>query len=267
MPIKDVNYTVKGAATYSEMTAPDIAAALKETNVILIPVASTEQAGPHLPTMTDQIFSVEMCRRTVAALRERGRTLVLGPTVPFGDAGPHSRYPAGMVNIQPTTLVTLLRDICDSLIAQGFRNIIFLEAHGGNNAAMELAARIITNDTEAQVVVMHPKASYKGFAGILKSTVVEGSYGESVTSRVLATYPTLVDRSAMKIMKEAKKTPSFPGINWPVKDYRDLEPEGGTGDPTIATAETGNALFEVIVAYMVETIEAMFDADMQLGKK
>ena len=93
-----------------------------------------------------------------------------------------------------------IKEVCLALIEQGFRNIILLEAHGGNNAAMLVAARELTNETEAQVVCLHPKQSYSGFAGILKTKVREGSYGESETSRVLATFPTLVRHDRIKKM-------------------------------------------------------------------
>ena len=58
-----------------------------------------------------------------------------------------------------------------------------------------------------------------------------------------------------------RPAPSFPGVDWPVKDYRDHEPEGGGGDATLASIETGNALFGVTSKWMAETITAMFDAE------
>ncbi len=259
MPIKDVDYRIRGAAAYSEMTAGEMAEALDETNVILLPVGSTEQAGPHLPTMADQIFSVEMCRRTVAALRERGKTVVLGPVVPFGDAGPWDHYPAGTVSIRSTTLITLLIDLCGSLISQGFSNIVLVQAHGGNRAAMEAAARELTQGTEAQVVCLYPQASYQpAFEKILKSTSKEGPYGESVTARILATHPELVRMDLAAAKKAVRPVPTRPGVVWPVKDYREYLPDGFEGDPTVATAETGNRLYGVIVEWMVETLESLF---------
>ncbi len=105
------------------MTVKDIMDGLKETQTIIIPIGMIEQHGYHMPTSVDIHNSGEIARRT----SEVTGTFV-APSVHYNISG--GMLP-GTINITPQVFSLMCMDIIQSLIMQGFKNIIFLLGHGG----------------------------------------------------------------------------------------------------------------------------------------
>src|ERR671933_386522 len=91
-----VLYVQKGPATLPEMTGAEVQAALKHTDVILIPVGATEDHGPHLPLGTDSMEAREICRRTAIRLAQQDCPVVIGPVIPFGTSSFHLDFPGSI---------------------------------------------------------------------------------------------------------------------------------------------------------------------------
>ncbi|WP_113702534.1 creatininase family protein [Nonomuraea lactucae] len=113
--------------------------------VVLLPVGSTEQHGPHLPTGVDDFLAGEVCRR--AALLALGtRPVVVAPSIWCGLAEHHMGF-GGTFTLTLPTLHALLHDVCRSIIRAGFSKILIVNGHGGNVTALnalvtELSAQL-----------------------------------------------------------------------------------------------------------------------------
>jgi creatinine amidohydrolase len=102
--------------------------------VVLLPVASVEQHGPHLPTGVDDILVTAVCRRT-ARLLTLGMPVVVAPTVWCGLADHHVAF-GGTFSLSLATYHALLRDLCRSILKAGFGKIVLVNGHAGNIAGL-----------------------------------------------------------------------------------------------------------------------------------
>lgn len=108
------------------MTVKDVAEGLKETQTVIIPVGVVEQHGYHLPLSVDIHNSTQIAERTSEATG-----CFVTPTVHYNFSG--GTLP-GTINISPQVFSLVLMDICQSLVLQGFKNIIILLGHGGSES-------------------------------------------------------------------------------------------------------------------------------------
>ncbi len=117
--------------------------------IILLPVASTEQHGPHLPTGVDDMLVTEVCRRT-ARLLAPDTPAVVAPTVWCGLADHHLAF-GGIFSLTLPTYHALLRDLCRSILRAGFRTIVLVNGHGGNIAGLAAISADLTRELDAPI--------------------------------------------------------------------------------------------------------------------
>ena len=173
----------------ADLAYPDIQAYLKRSDLILIPMASTEQHGPHLPLSTDTTTAIEVSKRAA----EQANVLYT-PTVWTGYSPQHMRGPGqgmGTITIRAETLNNLLYDIARSLIHHGFNKLIFVNGHGSNVKVIDPVLRKIRYDTGAMVAFYKPYAErYMGLVKELMENPPEETPGwhssELETSQMLA---------------------------------------------------------------------------------
>lgn len=118
-----------------EMTWPEIKRAIESgSTTAVIAVGSTEQHGPHLPTMTDARIGEDLAERVA---RKLGHALQ-ARTIDVGQSEHHLAF-AGTISFRAETLSLVLRDYMDSLVRHGFTRIVFIPSHGGNFATVRRA--------------------------------------------------------------------------------------------------------------------------------
>ncbi|MEO7649261.1 MAG: creatininase family protein, partial [Bryobacteraceae bacterium] len=130
---------------YEEFTWPEIRDAVAEGRVAVLPVGTVEQHGPHLPLVTDVLTASEMSRRAVERMP---REAVLLPPVYYSFNEHHMDFP-GTIAIEGPTIINYVTDIGKSLAHHGFRKILLVNGHGSNVPFLDVAARNITNGTDA----------------------------------------------------------------------------------------------------------------------
>lgn len=239
-----------------EMSWPDIRAALAAGfTTAVIAVGSTEQHGPHLPTMTDARIGDATAHRVALKL---GKAL-LARTIPVGCSEHHLAFGA-TISLKQETLKLIVRDYVDSLVRDGFRRIIFLPSHGGNFGPL---AQAIEDARKA-----HPGVEITGYTdllgitGFLHRTAAElgiseeecGAHaGDDETSLMLHLEPELVAREAFA-----------PGYLGPLGEKEvqtifergmpALTVNGVLGDPRKASAEKGEVYLEKLASFLVEQV-------------
>lgn len=230
---------------WSRLKAAEINALASRDAVVIVPVGSTEQHGPHLPTQVDALLVGEIARR---AARQAAATtpIVVTPTVWSGLAEHHMSL-GGTLSLDFATFLALLRCVCRSLASQGFRRILLLNGHGGNMAALtvvvnELAVEL---DVPLATTTYWPLAS-KAFAEILECQKTVRHACEAETSMLLALAPDLVDmtRAAGAVGPTGRELAEVVGSEavhrW--RSFKSRTHHGAIGDPRTASAEKGERL-------------------------
>lgn len=131
-----------------EMTWTDVRDYLKSNDMVIIPLGSTEQHGPHLPLGTDFYLSLD----TAKAISAR-TGVVVAPVVMPGYSLYHSGFP-GTLSLKPETLEEVIYETAVMLVKYGFRRIMLFNYHGGNNAVQDHIVYRINQTTEATAVAI-----------------------------------------------------------------------------------------------------------------
>lgn len=263
-------YVIKGPKTLYEMTSAEVAAALRQTQTVLIPVGATEDHGAHLPLGTDMFEAREICRRAALRLAAQGCPVVIGPVIPFGVSTFHMGFP-GTITLTSSTLILVLKEVMLSLYQHGFRNLLLVHGHDGNLPQMMVAAQDVVNETpDATVAVLNWMVELaKAYAaGLGKSRKGESHGGEGETARILVTHPELVDLAQaqpfylqpheLRKIQSPEHMKTGGGVFYPTRSYKALTPVGSIGDPSLATEETGEKGYDVIVTWLVDIVKRDF---------
>ncbi|MDJ0754780.1 MAG: creatininase family protein [Ardenticatenaceae bacterium] len=251
---------------YAEMTWPECRAAAEAGRAAVLPVATYEDHGYHLPIDTDVVLCSEICDRAVARLADEA---VLIPPVPHGYSPHHMDFP-GTLTIAWDTFINYVRDICVSLAHHQFTHILIVNGHGSNTAPLEMAARLTVLAAEGKVAcaaVNHWGVHQVREAG---KTIRDSEYGgnshagEYETSLYLALRPGTVDMDkAVDEMNPLPPSFQFDLLAGKRPDaslatympyWSTMTESGVRGRATLGTREKGEAFLEAAVAGLVELI-------------
>ena len=226
--------------------------------IAILPVASTEQHGPHLATGVDTILCGEICRRAAHKLVERGEPAVVAPVLWAGLAEHHVEF-GGTFTLSLATYHGLLRDLCASILGAGFERIVIVNGHGGNVSALNALSAELTAELESPIAI----ATYwlladEAFAAILEDqrSVLHACEGE--TAMMMAARPELVDRGrlaeAFGPMPDDRRGTVLnqPLHRW--RSFKEITPSGVIGDARRATAEKGERLLDAASTRLAEEL-------------
>jgi creatinine amidohydrolase len=238
---------------YDELTWPEINEAVQAQKVVLLPVGSTEQHGPHLPLDVDNFLARSVC---LAAARRAPREVLIMPTIPYGYNEHAIDFP-GTVHVAYDHFISYCLDVCKSVAYAGFARIVVVDGHGSNEHLCEFIARRATLETEALVAsTMWTNLAVEAFEAVRES----GSGGaghacELETSAYLYLEPSRVQMD--KAQDHFGGATGSPGSRFvwvdltkgwgPMKVVRwtsSATPTGVSGTPTLATREKGRAIIE-----------------------
>lgn len=232
-----------------EMTRVDAASRAADALVVL-PVGATEQHGPHLPLGTD-LMIVEHIARAAAQQARDEIDVIVTPTLPFGSSHHHLPF-GGTVSMSTERYYGALHDMTASLITDGFRRIFILNGHGGNHEIVQLVARDLALDHRVNIAA----ASYWDLARPALADLgarFPGHAGFFETSAILALRADLVTTPLPRRDAEELQRVAIPDTPFRAERsgfWRQIE--GHTDTPHEATAEQGQAWFDMIVPIVAE---------------
>lgn len=117
------------------MTTEEVATYLATgPGLAVVPVGSTEQHGPHATLGLDTFGAVYVSQRVAEKL-----DAVMAPPLPYGMSMAHARF-AGTIGLSPSTLATVVKEICAALLGHGFRLVLFISGHRDNDASIQIGA-------------------------------------------------------------------------------------------------------------------------------
>lgn len=248
---------------YDELTWPEMREAIARQPAVLLPFGTVEDHGLHLPLNTDNVIVEAICLET--GRRAPEEILVL-PTAPYGLDAHHMDFP-GTVTVDMQTLISYVADIGLSVARHGFTHVLIVNGHGSNASIAELAARRVVLETGIICGAMSPNAAIDPTLAepTLSQMRRSGPGGvahacEYETAMMLHLRPDLVQMD--KAVREIGQL-KLEYLNWDhgepsILAWQDwwsrMSDSGVCGDPTVATAEFGRALFETTVENFVRFV-------------
>ena len=133
---------------YEKLTWPEINEAIEAQKVVVVPVGSIEQHGPHLPLDVDVVCPTGIAR---AAARQVPDDLLVMPTLIHGYTAHVMDFP-GTINIHWEHFINYVLDVGKSLAYHGFKKIILLNGHGSNVPNLDLVGRRMNLETDAECI-------------------------------------------------------------------------------------------------------------------
>ena len=115
---------------WARLKAAELAQVAKRDAIVIVPIGSTEQHGPHLPTQVNSRLVTEVAHRAARLMTATHPTIVT-PTIPFGMSEHHMSL-NGTITLDYATMAAVLDCACNSILRAGFKRIFILNGHGGN---------------------------------------------------------------------------------------------------------------------------------------
>jgi creatinine amidohydrolase len=236
---------------WSRLKAREIRERQAAGAVVVVPVGSTEQHGPHLPVQVDALVAGAIAEH---AARLTDPPALVAPTVWVGLAEHHVSF-GGTLTVAFETFHRLLRDLVDGLARQGFARVFLLNAHGGNEAALN----VIVGELAIHHGIGVATAGYwslvpEGVAAILERQANVQHACELETSVLLALCPELVDMAAVAGVDAPAdaEEPARGTYRW--RPMSHWTASGVVGVPSAATAEKGRELLDLLAGALAERL-------------
>jgi creatinine amidohydrolase len=241
---------------FQELWRHELEAALPRDPVVIVPVGSVEQHGPHCPMDVD--VSVPFHLAVAVAQEVDDFPVLVAPPVILGFTHYNLGH-VGTITLRLETFVEVLCDVCRSLKANGFERIILVNGHGGNVAPQRVAAvKLSEEDVWALPLTYWEMAADEIAAwSDADAAVGIGHGGEWETSLQLYLRPHLVARDRIQAdgygwpRSEGRFSPRLARYaQWP--ERRRESPLGVVGQPSVASAEKGERLFALLKERLAE---------------
>jgi creatinine amidohydrolase len=239
---------------WAELKAAELQALAAQDAIVVVPVASIEQHGPHLPVMTDTLLCSAVARRGVELAVASSRRAVVTPPVWSGLSEHHMPF-GGTLSLDFATFSALIGGVCRSLERHGFGRVLLLNGHGGNEAALRVIVEQLSPTFEGVLACVN----YWHLAALEFAAILERQSGvrhacEAETSMVLALRPELVDPARFAEAK-FEEDASLAGATYRWRSFADRTASGVLGDPTAALAEKGERLLEAAGAALASLLQ------------
>lgn len=230
---------------WSALPAEALRKAAAEDALVILPVASTEQHGPHLPTGVDTYLCAAVCARAGRIVNQAGTRAIVAPTLWAGLAEHHVAF-GGTFSLSLPTYHALLRDLLSSIKRAGFKRVIIVNGHGGNIAALQALMTDLTHELDLQIgVTTYFTLATDTFAAALEDQKAVHHACEAETSMMMSLHPDLVVNDRLKDAHGPFALDGTSPLNRAINRWRsfaDLTPSGVIGDARRSTAAKGEKL-------------------------
>lgn len=246
---------------WAEMTFKDFQTSDMARAIAVLPVAATEQHGPHLPLGVDTFIMEGYIERVVERLPADLPVLFL-PIQTCGCSVEHGDFP-GTLSLSAATLIRAWTELGECVFRAGCRKLVLLNAHGGNVAMLD----VIAHDLRARLGMFVVMATWHRFGtpdGLFSAhELAHGIHaGDIETSLMLSFRPDLVrfERAEDFGSASADMARDFAwlragrptGFGWMTQD---LSPSGAMGNAAAATREKGEACADYGATAFVELLQ------------
>ena len=243
--------------------------------VAVLPVAATEQHGPHLPVSVDTTLVNGVVDASLPHLPADLPILFL-PTQQIGKSNEHVRFP-GTLTLSAQTIINLWMDIGSSVARSGIKKLVLLNSHGGQASIMDIVARDLRTEHDLIVYSTNWYNLPLGDAVMELFPAEEHRFGihagDMETSMMLALREKYVDMSLAQnfhstSQDRAAKYPVLGNgtsakLGWQMQDYN---PQGAAGNAAAATAAKGHALINAAGLQLANLLKEVSDLSLSTLK-
>ena len=264
-----------------ELTAVETREALAKNPVILLPLGSHEDQGPHAP-MGDYLLAEHVATQIAEHACALGVETLVAPVLPFGGSNYFGSTPGGLA-VSQTTLRAILMDVLGCLLRHHLTNLIILNGHDGNVQCIQEVTSEIYRSSGCLIpniylwrVATHLLAD---IVGEEKAKKMAGHGADVLTSLAMHFFPERVrwdlipeprDRpEVMGLPVTGLATVGFEGVNISVPlEVAELAPNGvAAGDPRLCSPETGAALAEKLIELGARFVRHYANQSKKPGRK
>ncbi|MFC7475696.1 creatininase family protein [Dankookia sp. GCM10030260] len=228
---------------WERMTAPELKALAARDALVVLPIGSLEQHGPHLPVWTDSLCAHEIALRGAAAA---DLPVAVLPPMWMGLSEHHLPF-GGTITLDHATFHAVLRCVVRSLVADGFRKLLIVNGHGGNIDPLAVSTRELAVEFGIPVVVTTwPNLAPAAIGKILTTQpgIQHACEGETALWLALDAAQVRQDKLAETI---SNPPPNPPAGFVRFFSFEERAPRTGVrGDPRAATAEKGEAILAAV---------------------
>jgi creatinine amidohydrolase len=260
-----------------ENTWEDVRDYLKNNDIAIIPVGSTEEHGPAGPLGVDAYAAIALAEDSA----KKAQVLVT-PPIWFGDSSHHTGFP-GTISLRPATLIEVIQDVARSLAKHGFKKILIINGHKLANLPALLTAAKEIHEYELQDVffaVIDPWKIARKVSSEIKDTN-EHHAGELEISHVWYKFPHLIKPEKLTKKKVNFKEvfskysnddlfgapkDEFIDIPWNSYEQKIFAPDGSFSASEKASPKKGKEYHEYMVGVIVDFIDWLKKYDGPIGK-
>ncbi|MBM3601280.1 MAG: creatininase family protein [Alphaproteobacteria bacterium] len=216
----------------------------KENAIVIVPVGSLEQHGPHLPVEVDSLLGETVALRAARIVAEKEPILVT-PCLWTGISEHHMSF-GGTITLGFPAFSALITDVVHSIVRHGFKRVVLLNGHGGNDNGLRVLADELSPKFNIPILQFtYWYAAAAPIARILETQKQLLHACEAETSMTMHLRPELVARDRIKLA-DVNTTPDITDVvGGGVYLWRSLASRssaGVIGNPGAATPEKGERL-------------------------
>jgi creatinine amidohydrolase len=227
---------------------PEIAE-LREQNggLLLLPLGATEQHGPHLPVAMDTLLAEAVCH---AASSATGVPVL--PALRYTTSQGHTTKWPGTISLRHETFISTLRDIAAWLVAGGWKRLLLVNTHFGNDASARVAVDQLRLSyfEKLQVGLLNAYQLTEAIRAEYAADAADLHANQAETALMMHLYPDLVRTDRLAVSDDPDRTAGTV-FSHPVAQ---TSLNGVTGYPSRATAEQGRLLLSQMTEALVEKV-------------
>jgi len=242
---------------FRDQSSPALANYIEKRALLLLPVGTTEEHGPHLPVDTDARIAEAYGHRLAEALAPDLPVLLMD-TIRYGYSMKIMQRWPGTLIVRTRVFMDYVFDICRSVLEMGFEKLALLDCHGHHSGLLATVSRELCDACEKAIAIMSPaRLSREAFNAVRKSDRGGSIHGgEWETSILLHISPDVVEMDAapegdaMEYHSEFVAGDNFLGnqrVTWSTWFIHPSR-SGIYGTPRLASVETGKAIMDAAVA-------------------
>jgi len=273
MTLHKASSTRLASRFWADLTTHEFDGLDKSSAIAVLPVAATEQHGPHLSVSVDTDLLEGVIKAALPHLAPELPVLFL-PTQSVGLSPEHNCF-AGTLSLSAQTVLNLWTDIAESVAKTGIRKLVLLNSHGGNVGVMDLVARDVRarlnmlvfsvswfnlplGDAVEQMFTAH-EHRFGIHAGQIETAMMLALKPERVRLDLAENFASASEQRAQQfeILGNGKSAK----LGWQIQDYN---PSGAVGNAQAATAEQGHA---VLKAAGLALAKLLAEIDQMLAPK
>ena len=229
----------------------------KTGSLVVFPTGCTEQQGPHLPVDHDTWAVENKCLAAAQRLTEKyGISALVLPSLPFGPTPEHRNYGWGYIDLPQQLHEQVVAAVLQSLKEQGFSRIILWRGCGQHQLAAVVEQ--FNQQHAGQARAFEPQLPYSAIWRRIGDPNVSGGHADSFTTS-LRLY---LDPEAVR--QDQIADPQSKPVDWDDEnlDFTEYSSTGVIGDPTLASSQLGEKLWNAVVEEMAETFREIAESSL-----